>query len=351
MALTVNLTPGAVVTEGDLWTAALLNLLANPTVELEGSVSAASIADNSITLAKLVDGILAASAAGRAKMADGYLTLAKLADGILSADATGRLKMADAFLTYAKLATDAKTTGAPARGDFSALVVANNVATPNSKVDVAATDLIVKDASVIPVCLTSVALTGVDITASGANGLDTGAEAGNTWYFIWVIYNPTTVTTAGLISASATAPTMPAGYTYKALVGAVRNDGSSNFVGFWQEGREVFQVTQNVITNTAPALADTYESLSLAAYVPTIAKVALGVMGMSNTANNSSMAVASDAAGIGAQAVAGFTTTDLTDGFSMCAPFRTGLKTAQAIFWKGGTASAWFRVSVSGWCF
>ena len=43
---------------------------------------------------------------------------------------------------------------------------------------------------------------------------------------MWVIYNGTTV--AGLLSTSASAPTLPSGYTYKARVGWVRTDGSSN---------------------------------------------------------------------------------------------------------------------------
>lgn len=76
-----------------------------------------------------------------------------------------------------------------------------------------------------------------DITVSGANGLDTGAEAASTWYNKWVIYNPTTQTLAALLSLSATAPTMPAGYTFKARVGAVRNDGSSNLLRTIQVGR------------------------------------------------------------------------------------------------------------------
>lgn len=66
----------------------------------------------------------------------------------------------------------------------------------------------------------------ITITTSGVNGLDTGSEASNTWYSVWIIYNGTTV--AGLLSTSATSPTMPSGYTFKARVGWVRNDASSN---------------------------------------------------------------------------------------------------------------------------
>ena len=68
----------------------------------------------------------------------------------------------------------------------------------------------------------------VDTSASGANGLDTGALAINTWYNLYVIYNPSTATTAGLASLSATAPTLPSGYTFRARVGAVLTDASGS---------------------------------------------------------------------------------------------------------------------------
>jgi hypothetical protein len=69
----------------------------------------------------------------------------------------------------------------------------------------------------------------IDITASGANGLDTGSEAASTWYYVWIIYNPTTDTVAGLFSLSSTSPTLPSGYTKKRRVGSIYNDASSNF--------------------------------------------------------------------------------------------------------------------------
>jgi len=70
--------------------------------------------------------------------------------------------------------------------------------------------------------------------------LDTGSEAANTWYSLWAIHNPTTVTTAGLLSTSATAPTMPSGYTKKRRVGWIRNDASSNFLKCYWEGNWVW---------------------------------------------------------------------------------------------------------------
>jgi len=50
----------------------------------------------------------------------------------------------------------------------------------------------------------------VDITASGANGLDTGTEANGTWYYLWLASGASG--TCGLLSTSTTTPTLPAGY-------------------------------------------------------------------------------------------------------------------------------------------
>lgn len=73
-----------------------------------------------------------------------------------------------------------------------------------------------------------------NIATSGVNGLDTGSEANDAWYYIWVISNGTQ--TALLLSASASSPVLPSGYEYRALVSMVRNDASGNFVPFVQRG-------------------------------------------------------------------------------------------------------------------
>lgn len=110
----------------------------------------------------------------------------------------------------------------------------------------------------------------VDIAASGANGLDTGAEQADTWYYLWVIYNGTTV--AGLISASSTAPTLPSGYTFKRLIGAARNDSSSDFYNFEQIGNFVRYDDPPEALNTS-----TYQSaltdLDLSSLVPPISRI------------------------------------------------------------------------------
>jgi len=75
------------------------------------------------------------------------------------------------------------------------------------------------------------------LASSGANGLDSGSASAATLYNEFVIWGGGAP--AGLFSLSATAPTMPAGYTHKARVGTVRTDSSGNILSFNQIGNWV----------------------------------------------------------------------------------------------------------------
>jgi hypothetical protein len=89
-------------------------------------------------------------------------------------------------------------------------------------------------------------------TNGAANRLDTGTIAIDTWYYIWAISNG--VTDGTLASTSATAPTMPAGYTFKARIGAVRTiHASATLYGTWQLGRRA-QYVVGLAQTTAPPL-------------------------------------------------------------------------------------------------
>jgi len=92
----------------------------------------------------------------------------------------------------------------------------------------------------------------------GANGLDTGSVGGavSTWYSVWVIWNGSTV--SGLFSLSATSPTMPAGYTHKALVGWARTDatGSKFLLGMtWIGARWSWKVAAGTNLAAMPIMA------------------------------------------------------------------------------------------------
>lgn len=109
------------------------------------------------------------------------------------------------------------------------------------------------------------------ITASGANGLDTGSEAASTWYAVYVISGTSGV--ASLLSLSATAPTLPSGYTLFRRVGWVRNNASSNFVAFSQHGtgkdRTVFYDVDNTgLTALSGGTATAFTTVALSSFVP-----------------------------------------------------------------------------------
>ncbi|WP_428412011.1 hypothetical protein [Pararhizobium sp.] len=73
----------------------------------------------------------------------------------------------------------------------------------------------------------------LQITASGANGLDTGVEAADTWYAIHVIADTSGVNaTATLLSTSPTAPTLPSGYDVFRRIGWVRNNTALDFLNY-----------------------------------------------------------------------------------------------------------------------
>lgn len=82
----------------------------------------------------------------------------------------------------------------------------------------------------------------VDITANGANGLDTGAAAIDTWYALHVIMGANGV--AGLLSLSDTAPILPTGYdSVFRRVDWIRVDGAGNITQYIKKGEGDERVT------------------------------------------------------------------------------------------------------------
>jgi hypothetical protein len=133
----------------------------------------------------------------------------------------------------------------------------------------------------------SVSLT-INSASAGANGLDTGTVAGSTWYSVWVI-GKADGTIAGLLSASATAPTMPTGYTYKARMGWVRTDGTANkyLLQTVQNGRRAqYVVTASSNVAGLPLMASgiagtvattpTWAAVATGTFVPSTAGVLFG---------------------------------------------------------------------------
>lgn len=103
---------------------------------------------------------------------------------------------------------------------------------------VAAQAVMISSTNNLPIYATSISGT-INLTTGGAgtstaDGMDGTARAASNFTYIHLINNGTT--TAGLGSASATAPALPAGYGYACRVGAVNLDGSSNTYRTVQKG-------------------------------------------------------------------------------------------------------------------
>lgn len=159
----------------------------------------------------------------------------------------------------------------------------------SASVAITADKIALEDTNFNPIIAQNVNLT-LNPASSGANGLDTGTLAASTWYSIWVISNGSTV--AALASLSATAPTMPSGYTHKARVGWVRTDATGNKypLSFIQNGRDVQYktvVASNLlgypklavgVQGTINGSTFTPVTVSLANFTPpTAAKVRVGI--------------------------------------------------------------------------
>lgn len=142
----------------------------------------------------------------------------------------------------------------------------------NTTSSFSAKSVVVQDANGNTRRLTSWSAT-VNSASSGAGGLDTGSIASSTWYYIYAIFNPTTNTKSILMSASATSPTLPSGYTFvSGVLGAIFTDGSAHFLGFIQYGRQVQYVVGNNLSAVRQMASGSAGSLSS----PTWASVAIG---------------------------------------------------------------------------
>lgn len=166
------------------------------------------------------------------------------------------------------------------------LKITNNGSTPDTKIDVTA-DIAILGSSSGSARHSSVSLT-INCTTTGANALDTGSLSSSTWYYVYLISTGTAV--AGLVSASSSSPTLPAGYTLSVRVGAVRTDGSTKFYRTMQRGQTVQYVVTSA-TNTASLVAfpngsnsstsattPTWGTVAVASYVPPTAERIKGLL-------------------------------------------------------------------------
>jgi hypothetical protein len=194
------------------------------------------------------------------------------------------LANADTALTNANTALATLSPGV--QGAFKKLKIVAQGLTNTSAV-VTADEVILEDTSNAYAIARNVNVTA-NLTVSGANGLDTGTSATSTWYSVWVIAKPDG-TVAGLLSASATSPTMPTGYTFKARLGWVRTDGTVNkyLLQTVQNGnRAQYVVTSSSNVAGLPLMASgvagavaatpTWVAVATGTFVPSTASILVG---------------------------------------------------------------------------
>jgi hypothetical protein len=190
------------------------------------------------------------------------------------------------------------------QGSFSNLK--SSATGTNALIALSADEIVVEDAANAYKTLRGVALT-INSATVGSNGLDTGVLAANTWYSRWIIYNPSTLVTAGLLSLSGTAPTLPSGFTGKAITGWVKTDPTANKFPliFKQIDRSVQHGVAAGSNQTVPpaacvgvqgtwsVTAPVWQQVSIAAFVsPTASKIKVGLVSSYNNAAQTNVVVA-----------------------------------------------------------
>jgi len=165
-----------------------------------------------------------------------------------------------------------QSVGFPTNYIFDLLIKPSDT-NPNYKIDIGpgvcssdddSFDLILKDTLTI------------DLTQSGANGLDTGVEQADTCYYIWLIYNPTLDLYAGLFSTSHINPILPSGYTKKRRIGSVRNNSNSNITKFvvHRTGNTRLVLFKNDYQELSDGTATTYTEVDFSSSVPVTSQLA-----------------------------------------------------------------------------
>lgn len=79
--------------------------------------------------------------------------------------------------------------------------------------------------------------TTVYTTFVGLNGLDTGTIAASTWYYLYVIYDPTFNYPTGCLLSTSVNPILPYGYGNYRRIGWIRTDITAAIRQFWQQGQ------------------------------------------------------------------------------------------------------------------
>lgn len=138
------------------------------------------------------------------------------------------------------------------------LQISNDATTPNSKLDVALGQC--RD-STNTFDLNLAAGVTINFLANGLNGLDTGAVAASTWYYVFLVADPIRNQATGAMVSTSAIPLLPFDYLAYRQIGWVLTDGSKNILKMTVTGNYGYRYHQwdthiQVLTNgTSASLA------------------------------------------------------------------------------------------------
>lgn len=181
---------------------------------------------------------------------------------------------------------------------------------------------------------------------SGTGALDTGAIANSTWYHVYIIKRVDTGVVDILVSLSASAPTMPTNYTLKRRIGAMKTDGSAQWIKFSQLNDDfLWDVPVQDISNVTPG-ATTAFSVTLT--VPTGIKV--GAVFSCTLSDSANVGINFSSLDVSDQAAAGTGVVTLL-GSTAIAGVIQGLRTntSAQVRARVTTVTAVYWVSTRGW--
>ena len=176
---------------------------------------------------------------------------------------------------------DIATATAYPHGYFYGFTLANNGSSPNTTIDVgpgAARDASntsnISTSSTIRAILQS---TGSWVAGDNQNKLDTGARANNTWYHVFAIRKTSDGSADILLSLSATAPTMPSGYSGFRRISSIKTSAGGNIIAFTNVGRHFIWKTPPLDVDVTGVVVDAAYVLSVPTGVRVLARLGVAL--------------------------------------------------------------------------
>jgi hypothetical protein len=256
-----------------------------------------------------------------------------------------------ASTAFVKAKAEAVVGGIVLRSHLAGLGMSNDATTPNTKLDVAAG--VCADSTNVE--MLSVTASTIDCGTVGANGLDTGSLASNTWYHVFAI-GKADGTTALLASTSLASAVMPAGYTVKRRIGSFKTDGSAHILAFVQSGDEfrwAASVADVNATNPGTSAVTPALSVPMGVKVTAFGDVVLQVTSTATTILLSDPAANNEApmTTTAVLAAPGLTLAAVTGGVNVGTPFTVRTDTAAHIRYRLSASAADVKVGIftHGW--